>query len=415
MKSSLNSPASGGKGQIVKKQERNGTAARIVMLAGYDAKSDRCAVGEYGECLAGELSKRDGGSRVHFTRIVFKPTSALGWFVLPDSARRSEIVHVQYPYEGWGSSPFPGLLGAVVKRGPPWARTKMVTTFHEWRSMHWLRKLSILPLAFSSDLLVFVSKRERDSYLCSLVGRMRGARQRIEVIPIGVNVKIPKIDRERVQRERQTMLGDGSGRRSVLLGFFGFVYDWKQPVKLLDTLAELIRTGVNARLLICGDFPDGHDAAREQFWIDVRARGLLDHVLHRGYVEDETTLAHLLAACDAHLYLYKDGVSSRRGSFWYSLELGSTIICTPPEYSGEFDGLIDVDRLRQTGRVRFVAPDVTPDVLAGVVAELPPFDPSRRAIAHAPSWRTIADKHRAAYAALLASSGRRGRADARGL
>ncbi|MDN7907936.1 hypothetical protein QZM18_28020 [Burkholderia diffusa] len=392
----------------MKKQERKGTAARIVMLAGYDAEADRCAVGEYGECLAGELSRRGGTPRLDFTRVMFKPTSTWGWFVLPDAARHSAIVHVQYPYEGWGSSPFPGLLGAVAKRGLPWARTKVATTFHEWRSMHWLRKLSILPLAFSSDLLIFVSKRERDSYLRSAVGRMRGARQRIEVIPIGVNVKVPPINRERVRREREAMLGEGSGKPSVLLGFFGFVYDWKQPVKLLDAVAALTRSGVNARLLICGDFPDGHDAARKQFWIDVRARGLMDQVIHQGYVEDETTLAHLLAACDAHLYLYKDGVSSRRGSFWYSLELGSTIICTPPEYPGEFDGLIDLDRLCQTGAIRFVDPDVDPDALARVIADLPPFGGLRRAMAHAPSWRTIADRHRAAYAALLT------RGDARG-
>ncbi len=378
------------------------------MLAGYDAESDRCAVGEYGERLTGELSRRGCGSGVDFTRIVFKPTSIWGWFMLPEAARHSAIVHLQYPYEGWGSSPFPGLLGAVVKRGFPWAPTRVATTFHEWRSMHWLRKMSILPLAFSSDLLIFVSKRERDSYLRSVVGRLRGARQRIEVIPIGVNVKVPLIDRERVRREREEMLGDGSGRRSVLLGFFGFVYDWKQPVKLLEALAALIRAGVNARLLICGDFPDGHEAARKQFWIDVRARGLLGNVIHHGYVEDETTLAHLLAACDAHLYMYKDGVSSRRGSFWYSLELGSTIICTPPEYPGEFDGLIDVNRLCRTGVIQFVDPEVQPDVLARVVADLPPFDTPRRATAHAPSWHTIADRHRAAYAALLTRGATRG-------
>ncbi len=392
----------------VTNHEQNGRDVRIVMLAGYDAASDRCAVGEYGECLATELSRRGGSVRVDFTRIVFKPTSTLGWFSLPDAARNASIVHVQYPYEGWGSSPFPGLLGAVAKRGLPWTRTTVATTFHEWRSMHWLRKLSILPLAFSSDLLIFVSKRERDSYLRSTVGRLRGARQRIEVIPIGVNVKVPPIDRNRVQREREAMLGDTSGKPSVLLGFFGFIYDWKQPVKLLDTLVASIRTGVNARLLICGDFPDGHDAARKQFWADVRARNLVDHVIHQGYVEDETALAHLLAACDSHLYLYKDGVSSRRGSFWYSLELGAAIICTPPEYPGEFDGLIDVDRLKRTGAIRFVEPDVEPDALARVIADLPPFDAPRRATAHAPSWRTIADRHRAAYTALVNGRARRG-------
>ncbi|ALK32947.1 hypothetical protein [Burkholderia plantarii] len=389
------------KGMNVANLEKIGGQVRVVMLAGYDAASDRCAVGEYGECLAAELSRRAGGTQLDFTRIVFKPGSTLGWFALPDAVRNASIVHVQYPYEGWGRSPLAGLLGAVAKRGLPWARTKVATTFHEWRSMHWLRKLSILPLAFSSDLLIFVSKRERDSYLRSAVGRLRGAWQRIEVIPIGVNVKVPPIDRTRVTRERAAMLGDASGRPGVLLGFFGFIYDWKQPVKLLDALAALIRTGVNARLLICGDFPDGHDAAREQFRADLRARNLLDHVIHEGYVEDETTLAHWLAACDAHLYLYKDGVSSRRGSFWYSLELGATVICTPPEYPGEFDGLIDIDGLQHSGAIRFVGPDVEPAVLAHAIADLPAFDAPRRATAHAPSWGAIADRHRSAYAALV--------------
>jgi glycosyltransferase involved in cell wall biosynthesis len=375
-----------------------------VMLAGYDAASDRCAVGEYGECLVRELPGAQRDAPLQFERVVFKPKSLLGWFSLPDAARRSSIVHIQYPYEGWGSSPFPGALGVVAKRGWPLAKTKVVTTFHEWRSMHWLRKLSILPLAYWSDMLVFVSKRERDAYCQSLVGRLRGRRQRVEVIPIGVNLHVPVIDRGRVLEARRQILGDEQVRRGVIIGFFGFVYGWKQPEKLLDAIGEMQRNGLNAKLLICGDFPDGHETQRKLFWDSVRERGLGDHVVHKGYVEDEVVLAHLLAACDAHLYLYKDGVSSRRGSFWYSLELGSTIICSPPEYPGEFDGLIDLEKLCRSGAVRFVDADVTGGELARVIAESPQFDVPGHSTARAPSWRSIAAWHCRAYRDLLGAA-----------
>ena len=314
----------------------------------------------------------------------------------------SSIVHIQYPFEAWGNSPFPGVLALVVKRisqvkGP----IRVVTTFHEWHGMHWMRRLSVFPLAYFSDMLIFVSKRERDAYGKSLIGRLRGNRQLRHIIPISSNVNVPVIDRASVATERATILGGQSGRREILLGFFGFIYDWKQPYKLLSIIKELRDDGINAKLLICGDFPDGHEDQRAKFWLTVAELGIEHCVIHKGYVEDEVSLAHMLAACDAHLYLYKDGLSSRRGSFWYSMKLGVRVICTPPRYSGEFDGLIDLDKLVDAGDIRFVEPNSSIEDLVSVAKNLADFRIPTKASAEPPDWNMIADLHHVAYENLL--------------
>lgn len=379
----------------------------VSLVAGYDSALDRCAVGEYLECLHESLTDQSNDENYEFRKTIFRPKSLTEWFRMPSDFRCSEIVHIQYPFEAWGNSPIPGLLAILIKYlWPSRKKIKVATTFHEWHSMHRLRKLSVLPLAYLSDMLVFVSKRELDTYLESFVGRHRRFGQVQKVIPIGVNLNIPAIDKSRVVAERLKITSDGFGGRKILLGFFGFIYDWKQPYKLIEVVRALIDHGVEAKLLICGDFPDGHDAERHRFWKTVADLDLESSIVHMGYVEDESLLAHVLAACDAHLCLYKDGVSSRRGSFWYSVSLGVKVICTAPANADEFYDLLDLEKLDQEGAVQFVSPDISVAELVEVVSSLPSFEVCGEAVAQPPEWSAIAARHHDAYDELLCDAAR---------
>ena len=229
----------------------------------------------------------------------------------------------------------PGVYSTIPKyftRG----KKKVIATLHEWSSMHILRKGSIFPLSLLNDGLIFVSPKEQLSFNKTLMGRIN--RNNNCVIPIGVNLSIPILRDNEILSTRKELLNWNEIKVDIVLGFFGFIYDWKQPYEMLNIIKHLHDIGIKTRLVIAGEFPEDHITQKRKFIEKINELKLSDYIILKGFIEDEEKLATLLSACNLALLLYSDGVTTRRNSFWYVLELGIPIITTAPDDANEFEG-----------------------------------------------------------------------------
>jgi glycosyltransferase involved in cell wall biosynthesis len=372
------------------------------LILGSHPTVDKDAVGPYTEQLYRYVSASVEENHVrdlNVDLVQLRPSSLQGWrSSFTKIFEGSDLVHIEYPFEGWGTSLVPGIYPGRLKLVPPRRTAKVVTTFHDWHSMHPLRKASILPLAFSSDGVLFVSDREHSTFRNGLCYRLRTTKQRTRVIPIGVNLTIPELRATEILDARKRLLDWEGYRVDVLLGYFGFIYDSKQPIKMLHTLKALLELGAKTRLVIAGDFLADHAAKKKRFMQYIKSLGLEHHVLFLGFIEDATTLACTLSACNAVLLLFSDGVSARRSSFWTVLELGVPLVTTRPGFEGEFDNFLP---RRFHSDLRLVDPKEEAESLAATVAQFKEFRLPQQRRNISPGWRAIADEHIAFYRKIL--------------
>jgi glycosyltransferase involved in cell wall biosynthesis len=333
-------------------------------------------VGGYTEQLAEHLARR---SDLDIERVDVRRQGAWG---LIGAFRRRDVVHVQFPLATW-RSPLPLLLPPILSR----LQARLVVTIHEWQELRPSRRLLAASLVAAARGLIFVSRGQARSF-------PRHNDALATTIPIGLNLAVPAVEASEVARARARL-----GPADVLLGYFGFLYPSKQPERMLDVLHRLRAGGCQARLVIAGMFQPHQARLQASFDARVRSLGLERAVVRLGYV-DERSLATTLAACDALLLLFRDGVSARRSSFWYGLRLGVPLLTTEPQDPTELDGLLDLEAATAEGRLRLVGPGEGPDMIARSLLELVARRGARSRGPVGPSWDAIAEQHAAFYRAV---------------
>ncbi len=338
-----------------------------------------CGVGDYTSRLHAELKEVD---LLHVPiRSIYEPS-------LFKVFRNRKLVHVEYPTEGWGNSLLPSLL--PVAKG----RSLLLLTLHEWSQMNRLRRASILPLVDRADGFIFVSEHERAQFAKTAP---RGARQKPTwVIPIGVNLDVPEFSVEEIRLKRENLCR--SGNAHTLLAHFGFIHAGKQPEKLLDAVEALKKLGKNPHLIFIGDFQKDKHSEKEAFASMIQTRKLSTEVTMMGFVKDDREAALMMAAVNVGISLFSDGLSPRRGSFWYSTQHGRPALTTlgeSPEGFGELGPYLEPPR------VHYVAADCSGDDIASLIAALPAYQAKEHAAIPVPTWRDIAGRHEAVYDQML--------------
>jgi glycosyltransferase involved in cell wall biosynthesis len=336
-----------------------------------------CGVGDYTSRLYAELRQKIHVDLLHIPICRPYERSLFGVF------RDRRIVHVQYPTEGWGNSLLPTFLPLAKRSG-----SKLVLTLHEWSRMNRVRRTSILPLVALSDGLVFVSESERKAFLQTAPLRARA--RPTWVVPIGVNVSVPSVPEEAVREQRAHELQDG--RYDLLLSHFGFIHADKQPEILLATVEEMVRRRRRPKLMFVGDFQK--DKLKERAAFLRRIEELGGAVEMKGFVADEEVAAKIMGASDAIVALFADGLTPRRGSFWYAGQHGRPVITTEPACPLEMEHL-------GAPQVSFVRRDVSANELADLLVALPPYRVRELDPVPVPSWRDIAARHVDVYEELL--------------
>lgn len=356
---------------------------KIALVSGKLPPHDKDGVGDYTALLAESLpegsvklvhAKLGGGLLAH----------------LRTELKGIELVHIQHP--SFGANPRQALIPFLVRLANP--RAKIVTTMHEWANMHPLMRRAMVPLVAASKHLIFVSKIEQKRYLSSNVNKL--LHKTSSYIPIGSNLEEPVLDANDLLEFRQTRILE-NGRWNRVVTHFGFIYESKQPEKMLEALQVAIQTQPRTKLLLVGDFFAHRMDRKTAFVEQIAAMGLTDNVEITGFIEDENEAARLLAASDGVLALYNDGLRFCRGSFWYTTQLGVPIITTAPQDVDEFAGS---EEALASPHVTLVAPDASPAEIAAKINALPEYAPLRYPTITPPEWSSIAKEHEEVYKSL---------------
>ena len=284
-------------------------------------------------------------------------------------------------------------------------RLKILTTFHDLRVPYLfpkagpLRWQAVLALARGSNASVITNPTD---WL-----KMRGAGllPRLRPIPIGSNIRSEPsagYDRNR-QREQWRAAPD-----DWLLAYFGFLNASKGGETLIRTLAELVRAGKPARLLMVGGKVGSSDATNLAYLARVEALidelGVADRVNWTGFTPSQEVSDNLLAT-DCAVLPYREGASLRHGSLMAALAHALPICSTEvPSAVRDVAGLFPMLR---NGETSLLVPPDDPVATAQAVTDLMSNPTLRSRLASGArelsqqfEWGAIAQRHWETYRGL---------------
>jgi glycosyltransferase involved in cell wall biosynthesis len=311
-----------------------------------------------------------------------------------------EFVHIQYQSAAYGLHPAVNYL--------PWRvralqhRPAVGATFHDLRFPYIfpkagpLRWQAVLALARGSDASVVTNPAD-----WARLARA-GLTQKLHPIPIGSNIECqPPAGCDRTCQRALW----GAGPDTWLLAYFGFLNAGKGGETLVRTLAELVRAGRPARLLMVGGKVGASDPTNraylehvEQLSVDL---GVADRVQWTGFTASDQVSANLLAA-DCAVLPYREGATLRHGSLMAALAHGLPIVSTQSSGGTEVDP--DLFPMLRDGDSALLVPPEDPVRLAAAVERVM-TDPSLRLrlsqaaldLAKKFEWDAIARRHLEVY------------------
>jgi glycosyltransferase involved in cell wall biosynthesis len=389
---------------------------RILFITG-EYPSMQGGVGDYtrrlGQALGGlgadvhVLTHVDaGGDHLRVPVAAYEPTvypvlERTGWNLWGAARQfvrelRPEVVHIQYQSAAYGLHPAVNYL--------PWRlralrnRPAIYTTFHDLRFPYLfpkagpLRWQAVLALARGSDANVITNPADWSRLA------QAGLTQKLHPIPIGSNIECqPPADYDRERQRAQW----GADSDTWLLAYFGFLNAGKGGETLMRALAELVRAGRPARLLMVGGKVGASDPTNQAYLEHVERLaldlGVADRVQWTGFTSSDQVSANLLAA-DCAILPYHEGATLRHGSLMAALAHGLPIASTLTSAGIETDpGLFPMLR---DGESALLVPPEDPVRLADAVERIM-LDPAFRlrlsqgaaGLSKQFTWDAIARRH----------------------
>jgi len=267
--------------------------------------------------------------------------------VLGEVARSRQVIF-NFPLNAWKRmilQPLLLLLTAVFTG-------RRVSVFlHEWTALHPLRRLVLAPFVILSDTIVVVSP-----YIADQLAKDRWfgwAQAKRRLVPHPPTVRRPQAPRV---TERVLSVARAAERYDIVIGTFGSIYKGKASAELLDVCADLHDRGVRALLVFIGSHTRSLDDYEAEFRAAVRQRGIEDHVIVTGYVEDEGELFALFERIGVFLFLFPEGLTARRSSVIASLQSNRPVVVTAPQSPSEFDHHAGWTAVIASEAISFVAP-----------------------------------------------------------
>jgi len=348
----------------------------------------RCGVGDYTERLATALAQQPGVRVAVVTNRQPGGPSSLGavevhremdrWRIgelpqLRDRVRafRPDVVHLQYPTQGYGAVTGLSVLPCAART---LLRIPVVETFHEYVPRGFSRIVGCMyAMALWASALVVVRPGYRER-MPKPMGWLLGERP-FRFIPNAS--AIPAVSLTPAERNaiRQSI---GSADRQIV-AHFGFVY----PHKGVERLFEIADPDRHHLVLIGNLAPaDPYHSRLLDLAESPRWKG---RVTVTGFV-DAQRAAHLLAASDAAVFPFLDGGGIWNSSLHAAIDQGTFVLTTSREGFG-YDPAANVYR---------AAPEGVDEMRAALLSHIG----SRRAPAVAGpegEWTRIAREHVALY------------------
>jgi glycosyltransferase involved in cell wall biosynthesis len=299
----------------------------IALVSG-SAGDTHCGVGDYAYELAQHLAldaevhlyfdHNHGPARPPFEKLStlhLHPVKGFSVFSLSKLTRELrqrnyDIVHVQYPSKGYGTSVGPGFLPQNLAGMK--SRSRIVVTLHEWITSHPLRKMVMDQMLPSLDALIVTNEAE----MKALVGKVGG--KTVLSLPVG-DVLRSQSELEAVWLEAEgepvPQLPElkGPAKRVPFSVFhFGLPARGKGLERLLEALKLARDGGVPAMLYLGGDFPPGEQRT-ELLLSRITELELSEAVVRLGHLSfdsiERTAQKFCLAA-----FPFDEGFSSKRSS-----------------------------------------------------------------------------------------------------
>lgn len=356
---------------------------RVLLVTG-SAPPMVCGVGDYTTTLAHALVERTGIEVAILTGVeaagatmgegvtLFPVMSGWDWSDAKTLRRvirewRPDIVHVQYPTQGYRTGKLPDYVPLIAKL----SGRKVVRTWHEDYSLGNLPKFAAQLLAPGRSIAVRPNYRRRLPKPLSLLLTGRT----VAFVPIASAIPPCALPPAELQAVRERWRGDAKR----LIVFFGFLYRFKGAELLFD-----IADPATDRLVFAGEakVDPGYGREIEERGADGPWKG---RVTVTGFLPDDETAA-LLAAADAVVLPFRRGGGIWNSSAHAAAAQGTPVITTSRERTG-----FDEERMIHYSRPDDVADmKAALDRLAGQRRALPP-------LADRDEWTRIVSAHMTVY------------------
>jgi len=353
-----------------------------------------------------------GGDHLRVPNAAYEPTvypamERTGWNLWQQTVEmihrlQPDVAHIQYQSAAYGLHPAINYLPWWLHLLRP--RLRVVTTFHDVRFPYLfpkagpLRWQAVLALARSSDADVITNPVDWTKMAAA------GLTAKLRPIPIGSNIECqPPAGYDRAHQRAQW----SADPDTWLMAYFGFLNAGKGGETLVRALAELVRAGRPARLLMVGGKIGSSDPTNQAYLEHVERLavelGVADRMQWTDFTTSDQVSANLLAA-DCAVLPYREGATLRHGSLMAALAHGLPIVSTQIGATVERDQ--ELFPMLCDGESGLLIPPEDPVRLAGAVERVM-IDPTLRAHLSAGAlllsrqfeWNTIARRHLEAYRA----------------
>jgi glycosyltransferase involved in cell wall biosynthesis len=285
----------------------------------------QCGVGQFTRLLGAAIEKIEPNSCRTLTLTREEGSAIEIWRAIGSASN----VICNFPIVAWKRVMFRPLLALVIAR---LRGRRAILIQHEWRGLHWLRRITYVPALLLADTIMMFSplvKRElADDPLFGWTVR------KCVLAPLPPNIEAPSGMADSPLR-RQIAAARDAGR--LVLGHFGSIYPGKQPNALLNISAILRQRGRNPLLVYIGSFIRGTDNVEADFHARAAELGLTDDVIVSGYVASDEEIFGIFSEIGAFCYPLEEGITARRGSVLACAQSGRPVVVSAAREPDEFE------------------------------------------------------------------------------
>ena len=329
----------------------------------------QCGIGQFTRLLCNAIEKLDPGRCTTLTLTRSEGSIAEIWRAVGSV----QSVVCNFPIVAWKRVILRPLLALATAR---LRGRHAVLVQHEWKSLHWLRRLTYLPALLLADKIIMFSPQVRRELASQPLLGWTAAKSVLAPLPPNIRAPAEITDiplRDRLAAARR------DGR--LVIGHFGSIYPGKQPNTLLDIAAILKESGHRPLTVYIGSFIKAFDNVEQDFYARVNELGITEDVIVTGFVAPDADVFSLFSEIDAFCYPLEEGLTARRASILTCAQSGRPVIVTGPAHADEFDHHPRFKALIDRGAITLV-PRGSPDrsyaerIVAAIKSPAPaaPFD-----------------------------------------
>lgn len=282
------------------------TKSKVALLTG-SYTPDICGVGDYTKQIYENIECLE--KNVLIELIVAKDWSIRGLFRLIKQIKNNyEIVHMQYPTEGYGYSLYPIILFAFLKS------TKRIITLHEYSQRTLKARLATNIFFYFTDFIIFTTDYEREV----VIEKFKFVKSKSKVINIGSNIGSPV---EKIIWKN----------REFDVAYFGHIRPQKGIEEFKLICKELLLINSKVKLSLVGQLQIRFE---DYYKKNVEDSSYIS-ILNQG----DEIVSKILQNTKILLLPFPDGISMRRGSFLAGIENDCVIVSFNGKYSDSLSTL----------------------------------------------------------------------------